>query len=363
MNVDLKFLLRLYGIPKVGPSRIKALIQHFSSYDEIRDASLHHLCSVPGINKGIAKLIKSHDTDEFVKQQLKLINRHNVSVITWWDDKYPENLKSIHDPPVLLFIRGNYNRDDRISVAVVGTRNPSSYGKLVTERLCSALVSSGITIVSGLARGIDSNAHQIAVDSGGRTIAVLGSGVDVLYPRENSRLARRIFERGAVISEFPMGTGPDAPNFPRRNRVIAGISLFTLVVEAGKGSGAIITAHYAREYGRTVFAVPGPITSRRSTGTNQLISGGAILVQAPEDILREVEKVVELPGVPRQMRMDLDLTEKERKLFSIFGEEPLHVDFLAREMRMAPGEMLSLLLQLELRSLIKQLPGKFFVKI
>jgi len=282
-----------------------------------------------------------------------------VRAITWEDPDYPSLLREIPDPPPLLYVRGTLEPEDSWAVAVVGTRRASVYGKEVTRRLVTDLARSGITVVSGLARGIDGVAHQAALEAGGRTIAVLGCGVDRVYPPEHRALARRIVEQGALVSEYPLGTPPEARNFPPRNRIISGLSLGVLITEAGRGSGALITADYAAEQGRDVFAVPGSILAAGSGGTNRLIQEGAKLVMETADILRELN--LTMAAEQAQAREVLPETETEAAILAHLGAEPVHVDDLGRAVGMPIAEVTSALTLMELKGLVRQVGGMKYV--
>jgi len=363
VKIDVEALLMLSAVPGVGPNRLRALVGRFQSPEAVFRASMADLISVEGIDKTIARNIRTYRDDGFAREQLSRLNRHSAQIVTFWDAQYPRLLKAISDPPAFLFVRGTLRAEDSEAVAVVGTRAPTDYGKLVASRLCAELAAQGVTIVSGLARGIDTEAHRAALQAGGRTIAVLGSGVDVIYPAENRSLARRIIEQGALISELPMGAGPDAPNFPRRNRLISGMSLGTLVVEAGDTSGALITANVALEQNREVFAVPGSIFNPKSRGTNRLIQEGAKLVMSAEDVLAELRP--QLPSLVREaMRQspNVVLTELEKKVLESLSHEPLHIDVISKNNGLSPAQTLTLLLSLELKDLVRQLAGKMFVR-
>jgi DNA processing protein len=278
--------------------------------------------------------------------------------------EFPALLKKIYDPPVVLFVKGEFQAHDETAIAVVGTRAPTEYGKLTAERLTAALVNRGMTIVSGLARGIDTIAHQTALKSGGRTVAVLGSGLDMIYPPENRRLAQEITPHGVIISEYFFGAKPDASNFPRRNRIISGLAPGTLVIEAGETSGALITASAALEQGREVFAVPGSILSPKSLGPNRLIQDGAKLVTSVDDILAELPPQLDMfSKTPAVASPAIHLTENEQKVLNLLSHEPVHIDQLARQTSMPASQLLAILLDLEFKYALKQLPGKFFIKL
>jgi DNA processing protein len=355
-------LLKLYSIPGIGSVRMRQLIGTFGSPQEVLDAPVQKLIRVPSIDRAIALKIKRDVDDKFVQQQLDLLNKFEIKIMSFWDEGYPEPLKRIFDPPAFIFYKGNFNPEDKLALAIVGTRVPTQYGKIVTEQICRNLVENGITVVSGLARGVDTLAHRSAVINKGRTIAVLGSGLDTIYPPENRKLAEEIVQCGALISEYPLGTLPDAGNFPRRNRIISGLSMGVLIIEAGIKSGALITAFQALEQNREVFAIPGPITSGKSAGTNQLIKEGAKLVQNISDILKELEGPLKLKtGNGAQKVMSLSGVEKE--IYDLLGKEPVHVDRLVQSSRKSAPEVLTALLSLELMGLIRQLAGKMFIQI
>ncbi len=263
------------------------------------------------------------------------------------------------NPPPVLYLRGGLATEDGLAIAVVGTRLVSSYGRQVTEAIVPELARSGVTVVSGLARGVDSLAHRLALDSGGRTIAVLGCGVDVNYPAENARLASAIAERGAVISEYALGMPPDAANFPPRNRIISGLSLATLVVEAGETSGALITADFANEQGRDVMAVPGSLFSPRSRGTNALIQQGAKLVTCATDILEELN----VAAVPQQLEIKQLIPQDpvEAAICALLSAEPVHIDTIGRGTGLPIATVSSTLAVMELKGLVRQVGGMNYV--
>jgi len=361
---ELEALLQLSAVPGIGSSRLRALVGHFRSAVAVLKASAKAVSFVPGIDLGTAERIGSRLGEEFAKRQMERLQKSGIRLLTFWDTDYPASLKEIYDPPAFLFVNGRMESVDECSVAIVGTRQPSNYGKLVAEKLSVQLATRGITIVSGLAYGIDTVAHQNTVRSGGRTIAVLGSGVDRIYPSENEKLAHLISEHGAVVSEFPMGSGPDRANFPRRNRLIGGMSLGVIVVEAGEKSGALITASMALDQNREVFAVPGNIDSKKSIGCNALIKEGAQVVTDVEDVLNVLSpKLGQLETTPDKTREIPDLTESEQVVFSSLSNQARHIDDLAKELNLSTSKLLSVLLNLELKNIVKQNPGKLFVRL
>ncbi len=361
---DLLALLRLLMVPGIGPARVRSLVGHFRSADAVLRAKAHALCRVDGIDQILAEAIQQAPPKELAARQLSLLDSRSSALVTFWDGDFPASLKTIPDAPVALFVKGSLAPADKFSIAIVGTRQPTTYGTMVTERLTADLVSRGLTIVSGLARGVDTIAHRTALKAAGRTIAVLGSGLDMIYPAENRRLADEIAESGAVLTEYFFGTKPDAPNFPRRNRIISGLSLGAIVIEAGEKSGALITATMALEQGREVFAVPGSIFSAKSVGAHRLIQEGARLVHSVDDVLSELTAQLELFGKTSRPRAPLaGLSPAEQRLYDLLSHEPVHIDALARQANLTSAQVLSTLLQLEFKNGVQQLPGKMFVRV
>lgn len=376
---DIVYWIALKSIEGVGNIAFKNLLENFGSARAVFDASLQELKKIRDIGPKTALLIKQFEQWQSAEKELQIANTHNVSILNYKDPSYPSRLLNIHDFPVLLYVKGILSPDD-IPVAVVGSRMATTYGKFQTERLCRELALSGITVVSGLARGIDSAAHRGALAAKGRTIAVLGSGLDVIYPPENEKLFFEIANNGAVISEFPFGTPPQAANFPARNRIISGISLGVVVVEANQKSGSLITARLALEQGREVFAVPGTIDSAHSRGTNKLIKDGAKLIENIHDILDEI--LPQVAGRTSLLFHDQKLSEKksedpksniikpvldglndmETKLFHLISSRNMHIDEIISAAEHKAGDVLAVILNLELRGLIKQLPGKIYAR-
>ncbi len=347
------YWLSLGRVHGIGCHTFKNLIEHFGSPKKVFDASLKELLHVEGIGRETAERIRSFRGWKDVEEELERVREKGIRIITMKDGDYPSRLKEIYDPPPFLYVKGDLHRDER-AIAVVGSRRASPYGLGVAHRMAMELASLGFTIVSGMARGIDSQAHRGALMGGGRTVAILGSGVDVVYPAENKALYREIEKRGAVVSEFPLSTPPHGRNFPRRNRIISGLSLGVLVVEASCRSGSLITARLALEQGREVFAIPGSITSGWSKGTNALIKEGAKLVQGVEDIVEEI-------GLPlaREGGFETGLTDRERLLYNAL-EEPEHIDIIIKKTGLKPEEVYLGLLNLESKGLIAEYPGKIF---
>jgi DNA processing protein len=361
-ETDFTDLLRLYSIQGIGATRIRNLITAFGSPKAVLMAPIQRLIRIQGIEKDIALRIKKKVDEKYVSYQLDYLKKNNIKVLTYWDNHYPPRLKKIYDAPVILFYQGDISILKTDALGVVGTRNPSEYGKMITEKFCRDLIKYKLTIVSGLARGVDTVAHRTVVKNGGKTIAVLGCGLDQIYPPENKNLANQITNNGLLISEYRIGTIPDPGNFPRRNRIISGLSLGTLVSEAGKKSGALITAYQALDQNREVFAIPGPINSRKSQGTNSLIKQGAKLVQETDDIIQELENQLgNIESIDEQKTNMLKGFEKT--LFGMLSDDPVHIDLLARKCERTTSEVLSVLLTLELMGVAKQLSGKMFVRM
>lgn len=349
----------LNTVAQVGPARFRRLLEVFGQAEAAWQARPGALASA-GLDRRAIDGIAAQRAKLDPAEVWTTVLRTSDGVLTWEDEAYPEPLRHISDPPPVLYLRGEIQPVDRFAVAVVGTRRVTAYGRQVAERLVEELARAGVTVVSGLARGTDAVAHRAALRAGGRTLAVLGSGLDRIYPGEHAGLAREVAARGAVISEFPPGTPPDALNFPRRNRIISGLSMGTLVIEAGETSGALITADFALEQGRDVFAVPGSILSPASVGPNRLIQDGAKLVSGAHDILEELN----LAAVAQQeaVREALPDNATEAALLRLLSSEPRHIDDLARAAGLPVAEVSSALTMLELKGLARQVGGMNYVR-
>jgi DNA processing protein len=384
MNEEsLKYWIALKAVEEVGCVGFRTLLMAFGSPASVFRASAATLKVLPGIGPKTADHIRSFSDWEMAEREVARAGKLGIAVVTCQDPLYPGNLLNIYDYPPFLYVLGSLCPKE-IGVAIVGSRLASAYGKYITEKLSRELAMQGITVVSGLARGIDSAAHRGALAGKGRTIAVLGCGLDVVYPPENEALAAEIVAHGALVTEFPFGTPPNASNFPTRNRIISGISLGVVVVEAGEKSGSLITARIASEQGRSVFAVPGAIESAGSRGTNRLIKQGAKLIENVEDILEEILPQAGLPQtLPEQLPListleampgEPDATpasfsakvgrlgETESKLLPFITQEPVNVDALIAASGLTAHEVQSSLLVLELGGIIRQLPGKLFLR-
>ncbi|MFI5354311.1 MAG: DNA-processing protein DprA [Desulfobaccales bacterium] len=375
--------LALKSIPGVGPVLFQRLLARFGEPASVFQSRCEDLLAVKGVNRDLARDILGFRNWDRVEAELARLAAAGVEVLLQTDPRFPTRLQQIPYPPPLLFLKGTLLPQDDLALALVGTRAASYYGLKTCRRLAGALAVRGVTVVSGLARGIDTAAHQGALENSGRTLAVLGCGLDVVYPPENQKLYAQIPEQGALISEFPLSTPPEAKNFPIRNRIISGLSLGVVVVEAGLKSGTSITVRYALDQGREVFAVPGPIDSPTSLGPHRLIQDGAKLVQDPEDIFSELPglkkgqqalfapvRVRETPAaeggstpatVPASAPAPPCALTPEDPLLALLGSDPLSLEEIVRTTRLATSAVLSRLTILELEGLIRELPGKRYV--
>jgi len=347
---------------ELAPKKAVALLERFGTARDIWAASSRQWEEVEGIQeKHCDRLLSQREAS--VEKDLDRLDRLEVEILSLRDPLYPERLRTIYDPPVLLFVRGQWDRADFPAIAVVGTRRATSYGRQISEWFARDLAGYGLTVVSGAARGVDTAAHRGALRSSGKTIAVLGCGIDVCYPRENRDLLEEIAASGAVISEYPPGTEPDSWRFPARNRIISGLSMGVVVIEAPEDSGALITVDFALEQGREIFAVPGNIDSGRSRGCHRLIKEGAHLVENPKEILQGLGLYVEEVPSPRQMAMPLDLPEEDIALLNLLSLQPKLLDQILEEIGLPSARVLSRLTFLELKGHIKRLPGNQFVRV
>jgi DNA processing protein len=370
----LEALVGLNLVPEIGSIRLNILLELFGTPQNLLNAPYEKLISVLGIGEKIAHNITSLKKED-VEKEFQLAQKHNLKIITQDDPEYPENLKKIYDPPIVLYIKGDLLAQDKLSIAIVGSRRASFYGLTAAEKFAYELANLGFTVVSGLAYGIDTQAHKGALRAKGRTLAVLGNGLANIYPAQNKELSEQIAQNGAVISEFPVSTNPLKQNFPRRNRVISGLSLGVLVVEAARNSGALITADFALEQGREVFALPGKIDSGTSFGTNGLIKQGAKLVSHIEDIIEELNLgSISNNALPKKtdgikdglkedhLTIPEELTNEESVLYNTLSYQPLHLDDIVDRLGLNASCVLNTLLRLEIKKLICQLPGKQFAR-
>lgn len=365
--------MALRAVPGLGEAGVRRLIEAFGSPQAARAASAEELAARGGIAGPVAEAVKRGPDKETARQidrELARLETLRVSVVTFLDPLYPARLKAIHDPPPVLYVSGRLAATDRHAVAVVGSRHPSAAGRIITERFGRELAAAGFTVVSGMARGIDAAAHRGALSAPGRTIAVLGCGADQTYPPEHAALREAIEAGGAVISESPLGTPPLSGNFPKRNRIISGMSLGVVVTEAGIPSGSLITARLALEQGREVFAVPGAVGVETSRGPHSLIKQGAKLVETVEDIIEELLPQLDAPfreclgaRPPAQPVAKRALSPDEAAIYALFPHDAVHIDDLIVRSGRRPGEMSGLLLSMELKGLIRQLPGHSYIRI
>ena len=345
-------------IPGIGRIRLTQLENYFGNLGSAWQATPAEL-KQSGLDNGSIHAVNHCRPRISLEAEMEKLDRYGVKVLTYHDPDYPSRLKEIYDYPPILYVRGCLFPEDEWCLAVVGTRRATVYGRQVTEEIVADLARSKITIVSGLAKGIDSVAHHSALEAGGRSIAVLGCGLDVVYPAENANLARSIIQQGALISEYPLGVRPRADNFPRRNRIMSGLSLGVLIVEAGETSGAMITAHLALEQNREVFAIPGSILSPASSGTNRLIQEGAKLVRDYTDILEELN----LTAVAQQMEMRavMPASDTESRLLKQLSAEPTHIDEVCRLSGLPVSVVSSTLAVMEIKGLVKQVGTMSYV--
>jgi len=370
-QLDEKFYwLALKLVPGVGAKTFLRLLERFGEPENVFRAKRESLTQVKGITKKAVDNIVLKKFEKDPEKELEDTSRKGIKIICLKDSEYPKNLAQIHDPPPVLFVKGDLSVRDVVSVAVVGSRSASYQGLRFTKKLCADLAGYGIVVVSGFARGIDTAAHTGCIEGGGRTLAVLGCGLDIDYPRQNRELREKVVRNGALITEFPLGTEPESKNFPARNRIISGLSLGVIVVEAGKRSGSLITARLALEQNREVFAVPGSVRSYRSLGPNWLIKQGAKLVERAEDV---VEELAPMLGVSLHEKTQQEeksepaasgsFSEDETKVLDLLNDEPMLLDDMVRILGMEVNVLAGILSKLELKGHVKQLPGKFFCRV
>ena len=397
-------LLHLSLIQGIGTKTVQFLIKILGSAEKVLNASSQELQKIEGLSSTARERLIQKRLGCPLERELELIHEFRCQIVTLYDAAYPPLLKEIDTPPLLLYVRGELKPEDAFSIALVGSRQAKDYGRRVSYQLSYQLAKRGLTVISGFAKGIDTCAHRGALEAGGRTIAVMGNGLSLIYPAGNSELVEKIIESGALISEFPMGMKPRSENFPRRNRIISGLTLGTVVVEASNRSGALITARLASEQGREVFAVPGEIFSELSTGTHKLIDNGAKLISTVDDLLealprhalhqisaltptQESDRNIEIPETPPIMKGELDqtsstalktaatekknttpvvpppdLTTDEKTVFNAIEVPSSHIDTIVRATQLPISQVSSVLLMLELKGAIQQLPGKQFTK-
>ncbi|NJD60173.1 MAG: DNA-protecting protein DprA [Anaerolineales bacterium] len=354
------YWIGLNMVKGIGAVRFKALLDVFGSAESAWNASPEALQSA-GLSQKIVASFQRFRKDVDLEQVWERIQSLGVQVLTWEDEAYPSHLKEIDQPPPVLYVRGSLQAEDEWAVAIVGTRKVTAYGRQVAEDVATVLAHSGVTVVSGLARGVDSVAHQAALNAGGRTLAVLGNGVDQVYPPENRKLAAQIMEHGALISDYALGTQPDGVNFPPRNRIISGLSLAVIIVEAGETSGALITATFAAEQGRDVFAVPGNITAPQSKGTNRLIRDGAQPLLNPQDVLEALN--LTMVTEHQAARVSLPTDPVEVSLYKLLSQQPMYVDEIRMQAGMPIETVSATLAMMELKGMVRQVGGMNYVAV
>lgn len=357
----------LKSVSGIGNLLYHRLVGHFGTPQKVLQAPARSLEHVAGISKRLAAAIAAQPTPDWVFDEIEQCVKRGFHIITQHDSRYPSLLQHIPDPPPFLYCYGDLNHPP-CNISVVGSRKATTYGKSCAKRLSRDLAHNGLSVVSGMARGIDTAAHLGALEGGGKTIAVLGSGLNKVYPAENTKLFHRIAENGAVVSEFRLDAEPEGHHFPQRNRIISGLSLGTVIVEAARRSGSLISARLAMEQGREVFAVPGSIHAKTAHGTHDLIKQGALLIESADDIIEEIAPQIPVEQTPpdqaqRQVQSGVPakaFSEREERLLEAIGAYPVHIDELARRCKLDMGLLTAALLQLELKGAVHQESGKFF---
>ena len=363
-------IVALNTVVDLIPKKIISLINYFGSASNVLSADIKELKSIEFISDKVAKTIKDISNLESANKELLLAEQNNIKILTYLDEDYPCQLKNIYDFPPVIYIKGKFDKDDKLSVSVVGSRRSTNYGVIVTEKFCKYFAQNSITTISGLARGIDTQAHSSTLKNLGRTVAILGNGLLECYPAENRKLQDEIAEKGAVISEFPLTRMALPVNFPRRNRIVAAFSLATIVIEAAEKSGSLITAELACEYGKDVFAVPGPIFSKYSQGPNSLIKQGAFVALKPEDIVEQVNLLsdfVKKKAKKRKKEIEKDLPLISQSSINILkmiqsSTVGISLDEISLKSNVNVSEVSTILLDLELKGLIKAMPGQIYVR-
>jgi DNA processing protein len=358
MTATRKYWIGFSRAVGIGAVRLRTLLDRFGDIETAWHADEGDLREAGIPQHAVGGLLEARRTLH-LDGELERVERAGFDLLTWEDPEFPAHLLEIASPPIVLYRWGTLEREDRHAVALVGTRRPTVYGQAVARDLATALAVHGITVISGLARGIDSIAHRAALDAGGRTLAILGSGLDEIYPPEHRNLAQEIAGQGALLTEFPLGTRPEAGNFPVRNRIVAGLARAVVVVEAGEASGALITAEFAADQGRDVFAVPGSIYSRASRGTNRLLLSGATPLTSPEDVLEALRVPSALP-LEEEASISLG-GELEMQLAGLLSDDPVHADDLVARTRRTPSEVMAALAMLELQGRAVQVGGMNYV--
>lgn len=357
---DKRYWIGFTLIKGIGAVRFQRLLERFGDAESAWGAAPAELAQAGLSLKLIERLVAVREKVE-LDRIWDQIQTKGIQVLTWLDESYPRRLKEIEQPPPVLYLRGELIPEDTWAVAIVGTRRVTPYGRQVTEEIAAFLAANGVTVVSGLARGVDAIAHSAAIKAGGRTLAVLGSGVDRIYPPENRAIAEQIFEHGAVLSDYAPGTPPESSNFPPRNRIISGLSMAVVVIEAGETSGALITAEFAAEQGREIFAVPGNILAPQSKGTNKLIQRGALPLLSASDIMQALN--LTRVGQHKAAQKTLPADDVEAKLLAAIGDEPLHVDEIRNQTDLPVEKVSATLVMMELKGMVRQVGNMHYVVI
>jgi DNA processing protein len=353
-------------LPKIGPVRVRRLLEVFGDPERILSAKAREILEVEGFGVDLAETVAGWESRVDLSRELRRIKEENLSLLTLEDALYPKLLKRIYDPPTVLYVRGQLTERDHNALAIVGSRHTTQYGLATSKKLAFQLAYAGYTVLNGLARGIDTAAHEGALASKGRTVAVIGAGLGKLYPPENKALAEKITEQGAVVSEFPVDYPPDRQSFPLRNRIVSGWSCGVIVTEAPMRSGALITAQQAAEQGRTVYAVPGNIDRPSSHGCNKLIQDGAKLIMDGADVLDDLMTL--FPTQPHAPKMEeskpsATLAGDEEKVYAALGTSETHINELGEKTGLAMPTISATLMKLEMKRVVKPLPGKFYVRV
>lgn len=357
--------LQALAVRGLGPRAFRRLLERYGSWGEARRAPAQELMREGGLGEDVAAAVAKGDWQFDPEKELEAAERTGVRVMTWDDPAYPEGLRRLEDGPPALYVRGHLAREDALAVAVVGARRCSVYGEGQAERLAGGLADAGFCVISGLARGIDAAAHRGALKAGGRTLALMGCGLGRVYPPEHKDLADRVCQQGALVSALPLATRPHATNFPARNRLIAAMSLGTLVVEASRRSGALITARFAAEMGKEVFAVPGDVTRQQSWGCHALLRDGAKLVADVRDVIEELGTLSEVIALPDEKPEEPPLprmNDIETRIFKALADSPRSIDEIVQETGAPASNVASALLALELRGAVRKLPGMMFAR-
>lgn len=360
MNDDKRFWVGFTLVKGIGAVRLQALLDYFGDAQTAWGASPFELVAA-GLSPKLAERVVQVRSSLNLEDYLAQAARNNIRILTWDDPEYPAQLKEIDQPPPVLYLRGEITAEDSWSVGIVGTRAVTPYGRQVAEELATVLAHNGVTVVSGLARGVDAVAHSAALKAGGRTLAVLGSGVDKIYPPEHRTMAEKIATQGAIVSDYAPGTPPDSSNFPPRNRIISGLSMAVVIVEAGDTSGALITAEFAIEQARDVFAVPGNIYAPQSKGPNRLIANGAKPLLSPQDVLTALDLTRNVER--REVRKAIPGDATEAALLDLVGFEPLHVDEIRNRCGLPIDKVSAALTMMELKGMVRQVGGMNYVAV